>query len=413
MANDMDNISPVSRKEDFLTTLVYYYISTLIVILGVEFGHHYVSLCTLHPSHSTRTDVLSSYANWDGEWYKRIATEGYSYDPDRMSSVAFFPLYPTIASPMVKLFGLRSEWALLIVSHTALFCSYFLFLRYLRVRTDQPMSEEHVQGSFTALVFFPMTFFFRMTYSESLFLLLILSTLMAIRLKKPLIIIALLIGLATATRSVGVLLGPVFVVHLWNESRSRREFFLRCLSFGPICLLGPIAYMVFLDLEYSDPFAFVQAQENWLVRHDLTTWGDRLWCLVTLQPILDNFNPDSVAYFGLPHNGILDWLNIRILNVGYFLFAVAVIGLGSLKKWLTRDEIILSSLLLMIPLLTNGIPHAMTSHARYMAIVFPFYIVLGRLLSDLGRQFATISVAIMTLLLFIYSSLFASWYFFF
>jgi hypothetical protein len=402
-----------SRFQDLLTAMVFYYLTTLIVFFGVEFGYHYVKTCTLHPDHKTRTDVLSCYANWDGRWYQRIATEGYTYDPNSMSSVAFFPLYPLLASGIHHSTGMRSEWALLIVSHLALIASYYLFLRYLRIRRESQGSEKVVQYGFMAMVFFPTTFFFHMTYTESLFLLLLLATLFAIRLEKPLLLIAALIGLATATRPVGVALGPVFVLHLWNVSRSKTDFFLKSLIYGPICLSGLIAYMTYLGWIFSDPFAFAQTQKHWAMQHDITSLGDRLWCLITLQPLTDNFDPENPAYFGRPRNGLVDWLNIRLINVAYFLLAVGMITVGSIKKWLTRDEIILSLFLLLIPLCTNGIVQGLTSHARFIAVIFPIYIVMGRLLYKMGWQGSTLVFCFMAIFLFIYSTQFAAWYWFF
>ena len=169
----MINSSPHSRKKrhDFWTALGYYYFTLIIVMMGVEFGYNYVSLFREHPDSPTRTDVLSCYANWDGRWYQRISTEGYTYSPDQMSSVAFFPLYPLLASFFVKVFSLRSEWALLIVSHSTLIGAYFLFLRYMRSRSRES-TEDDLQNALLAFAFFPMTCFFRMTYTESLFVLL-------------------------------------------------------------------------------------------------------------------------------------------------------------------------------------------------------------------------------------------------
>jgi hypothetical protein len=408
-----NNISPPSsRGGDLMRVLILYYVSTLIVVAAVEYAYNNITLFTHHPDHQTRTDELSCFANWDGRWYQRIATEGYTYDPQRMSSVAFYPLYPLLASGIIKLTHMRSEWALLIVSHAALIGTFYLFFRYLRARPENLLSEKGIRDSLLVLAFFPMTFFFRMTYTESLFLLLIIATLLAIRLNKSLLWIALLIGLTTATRPVGVALGPIFILHLWKESRSKKTFVFNCLCYGPICLAGLLLYMTYLNYAFGDPFAFAQTQKHWLQRHDVNTFSDKFWCLVSLQPFRDTFDPNQLGYWGNARYGAVDWLNIRFLNLIYYLGTVGLVAFGAFKRWLTRDEIILSICLLGIPYLTTGAGQSMTSAARYASVAFPVYIVIGKMLSNSQRQTVSIVLGIMMVFLFIYTTQFASWHWF-
>ena len=406
----------IKRSSDLWTALGYYYFTLVIIIMGMEFGYHYVALYKAHPDSQTLTDVLSCYANWDGRWYQRIATEGYTYSPNQMSSVAFSPLYPLLASFFVKIFNLRSEWALLIVSHAALIGAYFLFLRYLRARSTES-SEDDAQNALLAFAFFPMTFFFRMTYTESLFVLLLIASLLAIRKNVSLFLISLLIALAIVTRSVGVALVPVFLLHLWEISRSKTDFVKKSILYIPLCFLGLIAYMTFLALAFSDPFAFSQTQQHWVYRHGLYTSWDKLKALVTLLPLRDNFDPSmGGAYWGYPDNGFLEWLNIRFVNLFFWFFAVFLTIIGWRKKWLNRHEIILATLLLAIPVLTIGISQAMTSQGRYMTVAFPIYIVFGKMLTisfRFSQRISSILVAVMLLFLFIYTSLFAAWHWYY
>lgn len=403
------------RFQDLWTAFGYYYLSLILIFMGVEFGYYCVSLCREHPDSQTRTDVLSCYANWDGRWYQRISTEGYTYHPDKMSSVAFFPLYPTLASFFVKVFGLRSEWALLIVSHMALIGAYFLFLRYQRTRTMES-SEDDIQNAVLVFAFFPMTFFFRMTYTESLFILLLIASLLAMRKNASLLLISILIALTIAARSVGVALLPVFVLYLWETSTAKKDFIKKSVIYIPLCFLGLAAYMTFLALAFFDPLAFSQTQKHWVHRHDLVTVWDKLAALVTLQPLRDNFDPNNTNYWENPRNGFLEWLNIRLLNLFYWFFAVVLIIIGWRKKWINRYEITLSLFLLAIPALTIGISQSMTSQGRYIAVVFPVYIVLGKMFTisfRLSQRTTSVLVAVMLLFLFVYTSLFASWYWFY
>ena len=53
-------------------------------------------------------DTNASFANWDGQWYTRIATHGYEFNSDSMdanarSSPAWFPAYPLIGRGVAHL----------------------------------------------------------------------------------------------------------------------------------------------------------------------------------------------------------------------------------------------------------------------------------------------------------------------
>ena len=83
-----------------------------------------------------------------------------------------------------------------------------------------------------ALTLFPTAYFFRMAYSESVFLLVTLAAMLSIELGGPLLVTSLIIGTATAARPVGVALLAPFALHLWNRSNSWHGFAVRLLLFG-------------------------------------------------------------------------------------------------------------------------------------------------------------------------------------
>jgi len=106
----------------------------LVVVAAVVFAVDFVPLCRRHPESQTPVDVPSAFAAWDGVWYVQIASEGYSYDPERVSTVAFSPLYPWLAGALVHTTGMRPEWALLLVSHGALIGVFSLLGAYVHRR---------------------------------------------------------------------------------------------------------------------------------------------------------------------------------------------------------------------------------------------------------------------------------------
>jgi hypothetical protein len=83
-----------------------YLVTSSIAVLGVFMGLEYFK-----PSGHIlyeRRDVLSTFANWDGNWYLQIARDGYKYDRDRNSSVGFFPGYPIMARYVASAAGLST-----------------------------------------------------------------------------------------------------------------------------------------------------------------------------------------------------------------------------------------------------------------------------------------------------------------
>lgn len=109
--------------------------------------------------------------------------------------MAFFPVYPLASSLVSGVTRLPVEASLLLVSHGSLIVALFMLLRYLRLRFPEgPRRVWYL--SLASAAFFPTTFFFRMAYSESTFLLLAMLTLYGIVQRWHRIWVALIVGLA-------------------------------------------------------------------------------------------------------------------------------------------------------------------------------------------------------------------------
>jgi len=196
---------------DFLGAgLLCYYLTGLIAVLGVLVGHHYLKPAP-HPA-GPRGDLLDAFAYWDGRWYVAILQHGYTYQPGQPSNVAFFPAFPLLGRAAADITGLRPEVALLLVSHLCLAAACVVLAAYAHRR----YGSGHPAAPYALLAFglFPTTFFFRMAYSESLFLLAALLALYGMERRWPPVVIAALIGLTTGTRAVGVALLSPLLLHL-------------------------------------------------------------------------------------------------------------------------------------------------------------------------------------------------------
>lgn len=400
---------PGGRFESLALGLGTYYLTSLIVVLGVVFGYSFIPLAP-HPL-ANRNDLLGAFANWDGKWYVRIAEQGYSYDPKVPSSAAFFPAYPLLGRAVAAITGMRTELALLLVSHLCLALAFVTLAAHLRHRyRDAPPAL--TDFTLLALGLFPTAMFFRMAYTESLFLCVLALFLYALERRWPLATIALIVGFATACRAPGVALLPPFALHVWQRSSSARQRTARLCWLMPLACWGVAAFMLYQWANFGDPFAFVKTQATWRMRPP-TLAADKLTALVTLAPIWSIFDPPSPAYWERFEPGNFPLFSLHFANPLYFLFAAGATVLGWYKGWLRPCEILLAAGLLLIPYLASSYEMYMAGAARFAVVVLPVYLVLGQLLYRIPPVLAATLVAHSGFLLAAYAALFAAWHRFF
>lgn len=397
----------------FAVVWPFYFLTSVLVIAGVAFG------CEILPrqSHPLRNEsgFFRSLCAWDGVWYARIAEDGYSYDPNASSSVAFFPAYPLTARLVRSMTGWDTSITLPVVSHVALFAAWCLFYVYLLER--RPESHDRGEGSVFqwALLSFglwPTTMFFRVGYSESVFLVCLLAFLVGIQRRWPIVLVALIAGLATGARAVGVATSLPLLAYAWSNRPPGRlpvMNLIKCLACLPLGFWGLGAWTSYLHFEFGDATAFMKTQQHWASRSELPL-GERIVSLLTLEPIWSVFVPSSPAYWGRFESIQNPLFSLQFANPIYFAIAVSLVVLGWRKKWLNSHEVLLSVGLLLIPYVTHSYRTVMMAQGRYASVVFPTYIVMGHLLSRCPPPLAGILCALSGFMLGAYAALFAAWY---
>ncbi|HTU88564.1 MAG TPA: hypothetical protein VMF69_00565, partial [Gemmataceae bacterium] len=197
--------------DDFFAGFMAYYLTSLPVFLGVLFGIDFPRLKGVYST--PPPDFVSACVHFDAAHYVEIVREGYSYDPARRSVVAFFPAYPLLSRWVSQATGLWAEEASLLTAHAALIGAFVFLVRYVRVRWPEATAEQ--RGIILAVFgLWPMGLFFRMPYAESLFVCVTLLLLYGMARRWPLWMLALLAGLGTAVRPVGVALTAAFAWHV-------------------------------------------------------------------------------------------------------------------------------------------------------------------------------------------------------
>jgi hypothetical protein len=403
-------MSRVFRDVDpLLAGVGYYYLTSGVVVLAV-----YIGALQLHNqrSYQPEQDLLSRFANWDGEVYLRLAEGAYFHRAAERNNLAFFPVFPLLGRCLASATGMPTVLALVIVANVSLIAAFVVLAAYLSAHAPLP-SAEVTKWTLLAFGLLPTTFFWRMAYSEALLVLLTLLVLYGVHQRWPLPVLALLVGLATATRPVGMALVPVLALHAWRW-RTCRSRHLRLGRAGAVSLLGCwgiTAFVLYQWNAFGDPLAFARAQLTWNLRAEADYSSARaVWATATLEPIWAVYAPSRVEYWAHyePHGNPL--LSLQFANPIYFVGTVVLVVVGWRKKWLNEYELLLSAGLLLIPYVTKSYDNAMASFGRFSAVVLPAYIVMGHLLHRMGPALAALVLALMAVMLFVYSAMFAAGY---
>lgn len=155
--------------------------------------------------------AVTAWERADALWYLRIAASGYRTDD---LSAAFFPLYPLTT----RIVGLATGRHWLLAAYVVANVAALVALVLLHRLTALELSEAHARRVVVYVCVFPTGFFLFAPYTESLFLALSVGTLYAAR-RRRWLVAAVLGGLASATRSPGVLLALALATEALLQAR--------------------------------------------------------------------------------------------------------------------------------------------------------------------------------------------------
>lgn len=201
--------------------------------------------------HSVLPEIFS-WANFDGEHYLSIAIFGY-----KTLEQAFFPIYPLLINVITGPFRLDLYSSLLsatlggiLISNVAFLFALFILFKLIK----EDYSNEVGAWTILLLLAFPTSFYFGSVYSESLYLLLSVSSFYFARKGKwPL---AGVLGMvASATRVFGIVLFPALLIEAWQQKNHKAIAYLLLIP------LGLIGYMLYQWVTVNDPLAFYHLQQ--------------------------------------------------------------------------------------------------------------------------------------------------------
>ncbi len=283
----------------------------------------------------------------DGSWYISIAKDGYEkkpFDLEKEHNWAFFPLYPLAVRAVAVITG---NYRLVAIALSNLFFFAALILLHKTVIAfgyDKTVANRAI----FYVAAFPASYFFSLPWTSALLLLLSVSSFLAAR-RGVWSLAGVCAGLASATHYRGAFLFPALLIFYWQ---CNRPFKLR----ANICwlLLAPAGLLIFMGYLYAitgNAFAFADAQAVWKVR-----WG------FFLQPLFTF----AISPFELSAG----W-NFRMLN-----FAAAVTALACGVAWIKRRQWAWA-FYVFISVITPLSTVTLEGHTRYMAVVFPLFVMLA------------------------------------
>lgn len=308
--------------------------------------------------------------------------DGYRFATDVRSSVAFFPLYPLAVKGLTYLTG--NVWiAGIALSNLAFLAALIVLFKLVQLKFNRAAARRTV----FCISVFPAAFFFYAMYTESLYLLLVVSTFYSWERNRH-GYAGLFGAMAALTRPTGILLLVAGLAkQLLEERRAHRS--PRYLNILPL-LAMPLALGAFLAFNWAafgEPLAFLKSQEmGWSKQFSLIPGAfDDLSRLVRDGTIL---KPGTET--------------LRLLDA---LSALAVLGvIIPIFKRLGPSYGLYALGSAVVPLNMT-----LEGFTRYASVIFPVFMVLG--LWAPKRGIGAVLLGLSALLMAFMATMFARWYF--
>jgi Gpi18-like mannosyltransferase len=378
------------RGRAYGAALLIFLASRAVVLLALAFAERFVPQNPAGDFWNVNSSWYRLLLRYDAGWYLTIIKFGYSYDGNNLVKhpVVFFPLYPLVSKLPTLLFGMSEAVSVLVVSNLCALIAVPLFFKLLR----DEYGDETALAGVAFLCFFPTALFFSAGYTESLALLLVTTFFLLLK-RERFLLASVCAGLALATRASCIVLLPPLLYQLRREyGREPKRLIMRGLACALLATSGLWLYMLYLWSKFNSPLAFMKGHRAWL---EGETVSGNLWQVLTLRPFrylsalfVEGPNPNTLDPWWFLLFLVLVVLFRRRLPVSYTLYALGV---------------------LLLPYLTLSGGLGFRSFTRYVILAFPVFIIFGELM----RRRVWVGLSILGLfaaMLFMYTAMFAEWY---
>ncbi|HEV7860908.1 MAG TPA: glycosyltransferase family 39 protein [Pyrinomonadaceae bacterium] len=374
----------------YLAALIVFLASRLVVLLSIAFAARFVPQNPAGAFWNVNASWYRFLLRYDSGWYLTIIKFGYSYDGNDLVKhpVVFFPLYPLAAKVLTGAFGINEAVSVLLVSNISILIAILLAFKLIK----DEYGHEAALSSIAFLSFFPASFFFSAGYTESLAFLLLISFFLLLK-QEQYLLAAVCAALALATRATCIVLLPPLLWEIWRRYRREpKRLVLMAVACAMVATSGLWLYMLFLWTNFKSPLAFWKGQRAWLEGQAVSS---NLFQVLTLRPFaylgalfVEGPNPNTLDPWWFLSFLVLIILFRKRLPVSYTLFALGV---------------------LLLPYITLSGGLGFRSFTRYIILAFPVFIILGELM----RKWTWAGLAVLGIFaatLFMYTAMFAQWY---
>lgn len=346
-------------------------------------------------------NILAAPAvRWDAVWYLSIGQHGYQ----GTGLADFFPFYPLLIRAL--------SWSAVSAIVAGVLISLVAFWVALEVvyrLVDVDFGPRPAMATVWLIALFPMSLFFSAVYTESLFLALSAGCIYMAR-RDRWVWAGVLGGLASATRSMGLLLVVPLVVLYVQQLRSgadppgarlaglaRRWRGLLGIALVPV---GLLAYIAEMAIEHGAPLAMFNSQEagRGFVLPPVTIVRQFSWTVNHFGPLTSSGHLEwGLAFSGIPELCFLTLAcvcavgMVRRLHPAYSAYAIAAL-----------------LVLLSEPTIRGSQP--LTSFPRYIMVVFPLWMWLALVLHRHRRVWIGV-LLVSAVGLGLFTAQFATWYF--
>jgi Gpi18-like mannosyltransferase len=233
----------------------------VILAIGMVGAALFLNQRTLEIAGPTALNPAAVWQKWDAVWYERVAREGYTAapgDPVGEAKAGFFPLYPTLVGLALEVAPSASFfWVASTISNLLAFAALGWLVSSLA------RNAEHARRALLLTVTAAGSFYLSIPYTESLFLLLVVATMVFTRQRRYLLA-AVSCGLGAATRIHGLALVAVPVIACLADTNMPWAARLRQVILMGLTFAVPLlVFMAHLSDVQGEAGAFVTRQALW------------------------------------------------------------------------------------------------------------------------------------------------------
>lgn len=349
----------------FLFWRIILLIPILLALLFIPYrsGHEFTNILNRINLNSILTNgFLYSWANFDGVHYLDIAFRGY------VNEARFYPLFPGIIFIVGYILGFGkltyelTFWVGFLLPNIFFLISIYVLKQLLSL----DYAVKNVKDTIFFILIFPTSFFFVSTYSESLFLLLLLISFYFARKGKwnySLISAFFLI----ITRVVGIFIIPALIYEyllqkglIKSVQKINKEHIFFLFKLILITPLGLLIYSIFNYEKWGSATYFITAH---------SFLGNSRSSALLISPFQTIYRYIkifiSISYIRF------EW-QIALLELTSFIFASLMLYI-SWRKNVRKSYLIFAVFAFLLPVLSgtfSGLP-------RYVLILFPIFIAIS------------------------------------